>query len=124
ATVKPVNPRDRSWVAAVCDEHTAVASIGSLGVALNERIGGDMLRLFLPTVGLLTLMLALVFRNWRDFSLSLGCLSFSACAMLLLTLWTPMSWNSFNLCGLPLIFGTGLDYGIHMIFALRRNRGD
>ena len=35
-----------------------------------------------------------------------------------------MSWNSFNICGLPLLFGTGLDFSIHMIFALRRCSGD
>lgn len=44
--------------------------------------------------------------------------------MVLLTVWTPMTWNSFNVCGLPLLFGTGLDFSIHMIFALRRGEGD
>jgi predicted RND superfamily exporter protein len=42
----------------------------------------------------------------------------------LATTWTPLSWNSFNVCGLPLIFGTGIDYGIHMLLTLRRNGGD
>lgn len=124
ATVKPANPTDRAWVAAVSDRTTAVASLGSLGTALNERIRDDLLRVFLPMMGILSAMLAVVFRSWRDLSLCLFSLFFSAAGLVLLTVWTPMSWNSFNVCGLPLLFGTGLDFGIHTVFALRRNGGD
>lgn len=123
-TVKPVEPRDREWVAKVCNDHTAVASLGSLGSALNERIKEDLIRVFLPMMGILAAMLALVFRSWRDLVLSLSSLAFAAAGMVLLTVWTPMTWNSFNVCGLPLLFGTGLDFSIHMIFALRRGSGD
>lgn len=124
ATVKPTDPLDRSWVAAVADENTAVASLGSLGTALNERIRSDVFRVFLPMIAILSFMLILVFRSWKDLLLSLFCLLFVTSVMILATVWTPMSWNSFNICGLPLLFGTGLDYGIHMILALRRNGGD
>lgn len=123
-TVKPTNPRDREWVAAICDDDTVVASLGSLGTALNERIKVDLLRVFLPMMGLLVIMLAAVFRSWRDLVLSVFCLVFSAAILVLLTVWTPLSWNSFNVCGLPLLFGTGLDFSIHMVFALRRCAGD
>jgi predicted RND superfamily exporter protein len=124
ATVKPANPKDREWVASVCGPNTVVASLGSLGTALNERIGQDILRVFLPMMGLLSLMLGVVFREWKDLLLSLFSLVFTGCIIVLLTVWTPMSWNSFNICGLPLLFGTGLDFSIHMIFALRRSGGD
>lgn len=124
ATVKPAQPLDRAWVTAVSNENTAVASLGSLGTALNERIRGDVVRVFLPMIGILSLMLILVFRSWRDLLLGLFCLLFVAAVMVLATIWTPMSWNSFNICGLPLLFGTGLDFAIHMILALRRNGGD
>lgn len=124
ATVKPASPRDREWVKQVCNDHVAVASLGSLGTALNERIRQDVLRVFLPMMGILAAMLALVFRSWRDLLISLYALTFSAAGMVLLTAWTPMNWNSFNVCGLPLLFGTGLDFSIHMILALRRNGGD
>jgi len=124
ATVKPTNPRDREWVAAICDENTVVASLGSLGTALNERIRGDVVRVFLPMLGILVLMLVIVFRSWRDVTLNLFALLFSTGILILATTWTPMSWNSFNVCGLPLIFGTGIDYGIHMLLTLKRNGGD
>lgn len=124
ATVKPSIPSDRAWVTAICDENTVVASLGSLGTALNERIGGDLVRVFLPMSGILVGMLVVVFRSWRDVLLSVFSLLFGAAVLVLTTIWTPMNWNSFNVCGLPLIFGTGIDYGIHMLLALRRNGGD
>jgi len=124
ATVKPTNPKDRAWVAAVCDETTAVASLGSLGTALNERIRGDLLKVFIPMLGILLVMLALVFRSWREVALSVFSLAFASALLVLVTTWTPMSWNSFNVCGLPLIFGTGIDFGIHMLLALKRNGRD
>lgn len=124
ATVKPAEPRDRAWVAAICDENTVVASLGSLGTALNERIKVDLVRVFLPMLGILIVMLAAVFRAWREVVLSLFSLLFSSAILILATTWTPLSWNSFNVCGLPLIFGTGIDYGIHMLLTLRRNGGD
>ena len=123
-TVKPAHPGDRTWVKAICDENTVVASLSSLGTALNERIKGDLLRVFLPMMAMLSIMLVIVFRSWKDLVAGLFCLLFSGCVIVLLTIWTPMSWNSFNVCGLPLLFGTGLDFSIHMIFALRRNGGD
>lgn len=124
ATVKPSHPLDREWVAAVCNDNTVVASLESLGTALNERIRGDVIRVFLPMIAILSVMLIVVFRSWRDLLLSLFTLLFVTAVIILATVWTPMSWNSFNICGLPLLFGTGLDYGIHMILTLRRSGGD
>ncbi len=123
-SVRPINPHDRDWVMATCDEHSAVASLGSLGTALNERIKGDLNRVFLPMIGILALTLGIVFRSWKDWGLVVFSMLFSGFAMVLLTQWTQLSWNSFNICGLPLLFGTGLDFGIHMIFGLRRARGN
>jgi hypothetical protein len=34
------------------------------------------------------------------------------------------SWNLLNLMAIPLLLGTGVDYGIFMQLALRRHRGD
>lgn len=123
-TVLPTNSQERAWVKAISNPHSASASLGSLGTALNERIREDILRVFVPMMVLLSIMLAVVFRNWRDLLLSLYCLGFSFAAMILMTHWTALSWNSFNICGLPLLFGTGLDFSIHMILALRRNGGN
>lgn len=124
ASVTPADPKKRAWVEAICDQNAAVASLGSLGTALNTRIRADLLQVFLPLSGLLIVMLIIVFRDWRDILLSLFSLFFAATGLILLTVWTPLRWNSFNVCGLPLLFGIGLDFSIHMIFALRRHCGD
>ena len=120
----PVNPSEREWVTAICDDHSNVASLPSLGTALNERIGDDLWKIFVPMLALLTAVLALVYRSWRDLFLTLLALLFGGSVIVILTVWTPLSWNSFNLCGIPLLFGIGLDFSIHMLFALRRSGGD
>ncbi|MEM7697744.1 MAG: MMPL family transporter [Verrucomicrobiota bacterium] len=122
--VRPTSPRDRAWVEALATDRISLASIGSLGVALNEKIRDDLWRVFLPMLGLLVIMLAIVFRSWRDLCISLFSLGFSAAVILLLTEAGLLSWNSFNLCGVPLLFGTGIDFSIHMVFSLRRNEGN
>ena len=124
AALRPVAPGDRSWVKAVCDERSNVANLSSLGTALNERIREDVWRIFLPMLALLVLVLTLVYRSWKDLVLTLLALVFGAAVLVIITVWTPLSWNSFNICGVPLLFGTGLDFSIHMLFALRRSGGN
>ena len=123
-SVKPTRAGEREWIERVCNEQSAVAGLASLGTALNRRIDRDLKMVFLPMIALLAIMLGLVFRSWKDWVLALFSLVFSGCVMVILTLWTPLSWNSFNICGLPLLFGTGLDFGVHMILALRRFDGE
>jgi len=101
-----------------------VAGWSTLTVAIHEMIRGDFVRVFLPMGLLLTIMLAVVFRNWRDVVLALITLTFSGVLVMMLTLWFGFSWNFFNITAVPILFGTGLDYSIHMIFALRRTNGD
>ena len=73
---------------------------------------------------ILTFILAMVYRSWRELVLTLHALVFGAAILVILTVWTPLSWNSFNVCGIPLLFGTALDFSIHMLFALRRSGGN
>ncbi|MCH2065209.1 MAG: MMPL family transporter [Roseibacillus sp.] len=124
AALRPVAPRDRSWIKAVCNENANVASLSSLGTALNERIREDSWRVFLPMLLLLTVLLAMIYRSWRELVLTLFALTFGAAVLVILTACTPLSWNSFNVCGIPLLFGTGLDFSVHMLFALRRSGGN
>lgn len=122
-SVTPPPYAGREWIDETSGENTAVASLTSLGASLNQRIRVDLVRVFLPMMGILAVMLGVVFREWRDLLLSLFCLAFAAAALVIVTIWTPLGWNSFNVCGIPLLFGVGLDYSIHMIFALRRTGG-
>lgn len=112
------------WAADINDHAVHVTGWEVLDPALQALVAGDFRRVFLPMGLILTLMLALVFRDIRDLLLALGTLAFSGLALLTLSRWLPaVEWNTFNIAALPILFGTGLDHAIHMIFALRRSGG-
>ena len=95
-----------------------------LTAALIERTGSDLLRDLAPLSVLLVLMLLVTFRSLSDTLLSLGCLLLSGLALMAVTRLVGWTWNYFNLAALPILLGTGIDYSIHMILALRRHQGD
>ena len=69
-------------------------------------------------------LLALAFRDWRALGLFVG-----ATTLVFFCLAGAMSlfglqWNVFNLAALLLLLGTGTDYSILLLLALRRNGGD
>ena len=69
-------------------------------------------------------LLALAFRDWRSLGIFVG-----ATALVFVCLAGAMSlfglqWNVFNLAALLLLLGTGTDYSILLLLALRRNGGD
>jgi predicted exporter len=96
----------------------------ALNPVLQTLVAGDFRRVFLPMGLILVVVLFAVFRNVRDATLALGGLIFSGAALFTLTTWLSIEWNAFNVSSVPILFGTGIDYGIHMIFALRRSGGD
>lgn len=95
-----------------------------LNPVLQKLVAGDFRRVFLPMGLILVAALFAVFRNTRDALLALGGLVFSGTALFTITTWLSIEWNAFNVSSVPILFGTGIDYGIHMIFALRRSGGD
>lgn len=96
----------------------------TLDPTIHRLIRRDAVRVFLPVGLVLVAMLSLIFRDWRDLAVSLATLAFSIGALLAITSLLKIEWNAFSLSSLPILFGVGLDYSIHMIFALRRNEGD
>ena len=114
-----------AWTSAVNGPGIQVTGWELLNPPLQALVAGDFRRVFLPMAGVLFIMLIVVFRNIRDLALSLGTLLFSGLMLLTLSRWLPLvEWNTFNVAAVPILFGTGLDYSIHMIFALRRSGGD
>jgi predicted RND superfamily exporter protein len=96
----------------------------TLGPALSARIQHDLTRLMLPLVLVLAVMLALTFRNVADFLLCglmliLGIAGLTATMALL-----GQSWNLANVAALPLLLGLGIDYGIHILLAMKRHHDD
>ncbi len=69
-------------------------------------------------------LLALAFRDWRSLALFVGATGLVfVCLMGAMSL-LGMRWNVFNLAALLLLLGTGTDYSILLLLALRRNGGD
>jgi predicted RND superfamily exporter protein len=66
----------------------------------------------------------LVFRKPREVLLSLATLLLSVGVLMAVMRTAGWSWNMMNLMAVPLLFGLGVDYSIHIQLALRRHHGD
>jgi predicted RND superfamily exporter protein len=95
-----------------------------LGTEVFHVVRANLWRLILPMAALVLVSLCFAFRRWREVVLSLAVLGLSALGLLTVMRWAGWSWNLLNLMALPLILGTGVDYGIFMQLALRRHRGN
>lgn len=113
-----------AWGGAVNAPGIQITGWDTVNPALQHLVAGDFRRVFLPMGLILAAMLWLVFRTWRETLLALGSLVFGGLVLATLAAWLGVRWDTFNVSSLPVLFGTGLDYAIHMIFALRRERGD
>jgi predicted RND superfamily exporter protein len=92
--------------------------------AVLPLVRSDLLKVFAPMVGIMLLMLWLVFRRWRDVFTALAAMALSGLLLLALMSALGLDWNFLNIAATPLLLGTGLDYAIHILLALRRADGD
>jgi len=90
----------------------------------DDILEHDIRYVLFPLVGLLILLLLVAFRSWADTALAVLAVLTSALLMLAGMKIAGIEWNQLNFIAIPLIVGVGLDYSIHMIFALRRSGGD
>lgn len=97
-----------------------VAGWEVLSGALTRLAQEDLRRLLPPVVGLLLVALVLVFRDWRDVLLAVLALGAGLAALMATMRLSGLSWNLASLAAVPLLLGTGIDYGIHVLLALRR----
>jgi predicted exporter len=95
---------------------------------LSESLLGimerDARRVLLPMVAVLLILLGMAFRNLAEVALSLSALAFSLLCLMGVMALLGWSWNLMNVMALPLLFGAGVDYSIHIQFALKRYGGD
>ena len=94
-----------------------------LSESLLGLIKHDVKWVWLPTVAVLVLFLAMCFRRFAEVALSLGALGFSLLCMSALMVVLDWQWNLMNVMAVPLLLGAGVDYSIHMQLALRRHGG-
>lgn len=105
-------------------EGVRLAAWESLGQALSQRVQQDITREMLPIIVILLVMLALAYRNWRDLLLSVLILALGVAALMATMSLLGKSWNLASLAALPLLLGTGIDYGIHTLLAMKRDGND
>lgn len=125
---EPGNPN----AAKLAELHTRLSSHGSgqlaawetLGQALSHRVQQDIMRELLPIVIILLIMLAIAYRNWRDLLLSVLLLALGVAALMATMSVLGQTWNLASLAALPLLLGTGIDYGIHTLLAMKRDDND
>jgi len=95
---------------------------------LSESLLGtmkrDVSRVLIPMGAVLLILLGMAFRKVAEVALSLATLGFSLLCLMGVMVLLGWSWNLMNVMALPLLFGAGVDYSIHMQFALKRYEGD
>lgn len=106
------------------DHGVTVAGWGMLRLILLDRVKQDLYFLFIPATLVLLGALIIVFRSWKDAFLTAGILAIVILLVNALAVMTGKPWNFLSSMAIPLIVGTGIDYSIHLIFALRRSGGD
>lgn len=115
---------DLGRLRAACGEGTLLAGWPLLKPAVLPLVKDDIVRVFLPMAGLMVVMLTLVFRNVRDVAASVVAMTVSGLLLLAVMRLCGLEWNFLNIAATPLLLGTGLDYGIHILLAMRRTGGD
>jgi lauroyl/myristoyl acyltransferase len=95
-----------------------------LGYSTLKRVQARLWLVVLPMIILVLASLWLAFRQLTEIVLGMAVLLLSGLCLLVTMALAGWSWNLLNLMALPLILGTGVDYGIFMQLALRRHGGD
>jgi predicted exporter/lauroyl/myristoyl acyltransferase len=106
------------------DEHVLLCGWGLLGDSIFSTVKANLWKVVAPMLVLVLLSMYLAFRRLPEILLSLFALLLSAAVLLSAMRLANWSWNLLNLMALPLVLGTGVDYGIFMQLALRRHEGD
>ena len=101
------------------DHQIGVASWALLRKGMQPLVDRELYQLLIPLVIALMLLAIFMFRNVKETLVLLATMLFSSLFLLTIMSLSGMRWNVINLAAVPLFLGTGIDYGIHMIFAQR-----
>ena len=115
-----LTPESLEQMHAINSNGVTITGWGVLSATLEPLVKSDFQRIFLPAAILILLGLGLVFRNVKETLLVLFILITSLLTVNALMVWSNIDWNFLNGIALPLIVGIGIDYSIHLIFAMRR----
>ena len=108
----------------LAEHHVLLSGWELLGTTTLKRVQDRLWLLLLPMVVLVLASLWFAFRRWTEVLLGMFVLCLSGLCLVTTMTLSGWSWNLLNLMALPLVLGTGVDYGIFMQLALRRHSGD
>ena len=101
-----------------------IASWALLRKGMQPLVNRELYQLLIPLSIILILLAIYMFRNLTETIVLLATMLLSSLILLTAMSIMGMRWNVINLAAAPLFLGTGIDYGIHMVFAQRHCSGD
>lgn len=104
-------------------EGTYLVSWDRLASELKKTVPGEFAWLVGSLILVVLLLLGLIFRKVSDVLLIAATMATVFAALNGAMVLFGIEWNFFNLAAVLLLLGTGVDYSIYMILALRRNPG-
>lgn len=93
-----------------------------LGPAISDAAKNDVLYESWPVAAALVITLIAVLRRWRDVLIAILSLALAMLATLAVLRLFDRTLNMANIAAFPLIAGTGIDYSLHMLLALKEER--
>lgn len=122
--VQPIAGHEDAITAAVQRERTWLVSWGQLGRELRRVIPQEFVRVIAVLTAIYLVIVGIGFRSVRAVGLFVATTGLVLACLTGAMSLLGMTWNFFNLAALLLLLGTGTDYSILLLLALRRNGGD
>ena len=108
-------------LAALQTDHIQFVGWERLGEELKHTIPTEFVKLVAILSLIILILLYIAFRNLIDVLLAAGTMALVFLTLLGTMALLGMQWNLFNLAAILLMLGTGVDYSIYMILALRQH---
>jgi len=122
--IRPAPGKAESIEAEVATEGVRLASWKLLGAELQRVIPAEFVKLILGLLVVIFVILFFGFGSLRDVLLLAVTMGLVFCSLAGAMSLLGMQWNFFNLSALLLLLGTGIDYAVLLLLAIRRNGGD
>ncbi len=122
--VQPAPGREEALLDEVGGDGLYVTGWKLLSLELRRAIPQEFVRAIVGIVVVVLALLVFAFRNVRAVGLFVAATALVFACLLGAMSLLGMTWNFFNLAALLLLLGTGTDYSILLLLALRRNGGD
>jgi uncharacterized protein len=121
---RPAPGKDDALAQAVQADGVYLVSWNQLGHELRQVVPREFGGLILGLVGIVLVLLLIGFRSFRDVGLLVLTMTLVFLSLVGAMSLVDLTWNFFNLAAILLLLGTGIDYSILMLLAVRRNGGD